>query len=157
MKSLDLIKVAIVLLQSSRGKPSEASLRRATSTAYYAVFHCLATEGADLLIGGLNASRSKHAWVQTYRALEHGYAKSQCENLNVIKKFPKAIEDFANAFVTLQKKRHEADYNPFARFSKSTVRADIDLAEQAIRAFRAESIADRRALCAWVLFRVPRK
>lgn len=157
MKSLDLVEVANAPLQSSKGKPTEASLRRATSTAYYAVFHCLAREGADLLIGGLNASRSKHAWAQTYRALEHGYAKSQCDNLSVIKKFPKAIEDFANAFVTLQKKRHEADYNPLAQFSKSTVQADIALAEQAIRAFKAEKTADRRALCAWVLFKVPRK
>jgi len=77
--------------------------------------------------------------------------------LSVIKKFPKAIEDFANAFVTLQKKRHEADYNPLAQFSKSTVQADIALAEQAIQAFKAEKTADRRALCAWVLFKVPRK
>lgn len=157
MKSLDLVKAANALLQSSKGKPTEAFLRRATSTAYYAVFHCLAREGADLLIGGLNASRSKQAWAQTYRALEHGYAKAQCENMSVIKRFPKAIEDFANAFVTLQKKRHDADYNPLARLSKSTVQADIALAEQAIRAFKSESVADRRALCAWVLFRVPKK
>lgn len=156
MNSLDLIEAAQVSLKPLK-KPSEACLRRATSTAYYALFHCLAREAADLLIGGLGASRSKPAWVQTYRALEHGYAKSQCENTAVIGAFPKAIEDFADAFKRLQKRRHEADYNPTAKFYKSSVQADIVLASQAIVAFKAEKASDRRAFCAWVLFKVPRK
>lgn len=141
----------------SKAKPSQACLRRATSTAYYALFHCLARAGADLLIGSPGANRSRHAWTQTYRALEHGHAKGQCENRSVVGKFPKAIEDFANAFVTLQKKRHSADYNPDARFLKSSVLSDIQLAEDAIMAFKNEKISDRRAFCAWVLFRVPKK
>lgn len=125
MNSLDLLEVARSSLKSSRGKPSQACLRRATSTAYYAMFHCLARTGADLLIGGLNSQRSEPAWSQTYRALEHGFAKSQCKNNEVLRKFPKAIEDFANAFVTLQEKRHNSDYNPLATFSKSTVQARL--------------------------------
>lgn len=157
MKPLDLVEVARASLSSSsRGKPSQACLRRATSTAYYAVFHCLAREGADLLIGGFSANRSKPAWIQTYRALDHTSAEKACGKSNVVSKFPKGIEDFANAFRTLQKKRHSADYDPLVSFSKSGVQADIDLAELAIKTFKTEKLADRRAFCAWVLFRPPR-
>ena len=155
MNSLDLVQVARSSIETGQ-RPSEACLRRATSTAYYALFHCLAKEGADLLIGGTGSTRSKPAWAQTYRALEHGYAKSQCNDKNT-SSFPKAIEDYANAFVTLQGKRHSADYNPLQRFSKSVVVADINLAETAIHAFKSAKTSDRRAFCAWVLFRQPKK
>jgi len=71
----------------------------------------------------------------------------------MMKKFPKGIEDFANAFVTLQDRRHAADYDPFAKFVKSSVEADLILAAQAIQDFKAESQKDRRAFCAYVLFK----
>jgi len=127
------------------------------STAYYALFHCLARDRADLMIGGTGANRSRPAWAQVYRALEHGLARTQCENRDVVAKFPKPIENLAICFVMIQKKRHLADYDPLARFSKSGVQADIKVAERAILSFQAEAPADRRAFCAWVLFRAPRK
>ncbi len=118
------------------------------------MFHCLARDSADLLIGGTNSDRSQPAWKQAYRALEHGYAKQQCRNKGVLRKFPKKIEDFGNTFVTLQEKRHSADYDPVTKLNKSAVSADIDLAEQAITQYRTEKTSDRRAFCAWVLLRV---
>ena len=33
------------------GQPSQEALRRAISTAYYAMFHALATSNADLIVG----------------------------------------------------------------------------------------------------------
>jgi uncharacterized protein (UPF0332 family) len=152
MQPLDLIASANILVQSSKGKPSQVSLRRATSSAYYALFHCLAKSCADLLVGGSNSTRSKQAWRQTYRALEHGFTKSACKD-NLISKFPKQIEDFANSFVTLQEKRHSADYDPFIRLTKSEVVADIKTAEKAIIEFRKASAKDRRAFAAHVLFK----
>ncbi len=68
-------------------------------------------------------------------------------------KFPKAIEDFANAFVVMQAKRHAADYDPGVRLSKSEVAADIAAAREAIIRFLAEPIKDRRAFAAHVLFK----
>lgn len=59
---------------------------------YYALFHFVARECADLMIGASGAARSKPAWVQTYRALEHGYCRAQCENTVVMKKFPKRLK-----------------------------------------------------------------
>lgn len=71
----------------------------------------------------------------------------------MIKKFPKQIEDFANTFVTLQDKRHRADYDPSATFLKSEVTSDIGLAEQAIVDFRSVGAKHRRAFCAYVLLK----
>lgn len=153
MKPLDLIASAIILVTSCKGKPSQVSLRRATSAAYYAMFHCLARNCADLLVGGTNSSRSKHAWRQTYRALEHGFAKNACKDGPTLGQFPKAIEDFANNFVAMQEKRHMADYDPTVKLSKSEVLADINLARQAITEFQKEPVKDRRAFAAHVLFK----
>jgi hypothetical protein len=63
------------------------------------------------------------------------------------------VEDFANTFVSLQSKRHGADYDPSARFKKSEVRQDISTAQQAISDFNKVSVKDRRAFCAFVLFK----
>jgi uncharacterized protein (UPF0332 family) len=142
VKPLDLIASADILLKSCKGKPSQVSLRRATSSAYYAMFHCLARNCADSLVGGTNSGRSKHAWRQTYRALEHGFAKSACKD-GLTSRFPKAIEDFANNFVIMQEKRHLADYDPSIRLTKSEVAADIRAATEAISGFQKEAMPKR--------------
>jgi len=153
VQPLDLIKTSKALLSPGVGRPTAASLRRATSGAYYALFHCLARNCATLLVGSLASGCSKKAWLQAYRSLEHSHAKTQCKNKEVISKFPKNIEDFASIFVTLQQKRHDADYDHFAIFLKLSVSADVILAEQAIKSFNMENISDRRAFCVWVLLK----
>ena len=153
MNPHDLLATAKVLLSSGRGKPTMVSLRRATSSAYCALFHCLARECANLMIGGAGADRSKPAWRQVYRSLEHGYAKSQCKQKDTVKRFIKHIEDFANLFVTMHVKRHNADYDPGMAFTKSEVAEDIAVIEGAIASFRAVSTRDRRVFCAFVLLR----
>jgi hypothetical protein len=71
-------------------------------------------------------------------------------NNKVLKKFPKEIEDFGNMFVQAQIKRHDADYNPAASFTRSEVIIDIDDIEKTIKDFSAAPISDRRAFAAWV-------
>lgn len=117
------------------------------------MFHCLAKSGADLLVGGSGANRSEPAWTQVYRALEHGSTKNACRNQTVLKSFPKAVEDFANAFTSMQEKRHRADYDPSERFYKSAVERDLADVESAITRFQKAPIKDRRAFVAFVLFR----
>jgi hypothetical protein len=129
------------------------NLRRATSSAYDALFHCLARSCADLLVGGAGADRSKHAWKQVYRAVEHGAARKACEDGGVITRFPRPIEDFANAFVLLQSKRHAADYDPSGGFTKSDVTQDVATAAQVIGEFASAPVKDRRAFCTFVLFK----
>ena len=154
MSPFDLLNTAFFLLSEAEGKPSEeAHLRRAVSSAYYALFHWLARECADLLIGDSASDRSEAAWQQVYRALEHGPARTKCKNRKMMRKFPQVVEDFANAFVELQVKRHSADYDPFAKFNNAEVSADIDLAADAITDFMLAPTKDRRAFCAYILFK----
>ena len=112
MKPSDLIETARDLTRAKSGKPRQASLRRATSAIYYALFHCLARTCADMIVGGRGADRSKSAWRQAYRALQHGWAKRRCQNHKIVNDFPVAIQDFAGMFVEMQDKRHRADYDP---------------------------------------------
>ncbi len=130
-----------------------ASLCRAISSTYYAVFHCLAYESANLLIGGSKTLRSDAAWRQVYRSLEHGLAKAKCKNTRIIGQFPAAIIDFADCFVSMQERRHAADYDPFFRVGKSQVRADIAYSRVAIANFIACQAKDKRAFCAYVLLK----
>ena len=150
MRPLDLIASARRLLGKTRRGPSRQSdLKRAISTAYYAMFHALCWNCADCLIGKTQSSRSKHAWRQAYRAVEHGFSKNQCKNKSILEQFPKEIEDFANQFVALQEKRHQADYDPFSRFTRNDVITSIEAAEIGIRKLQAATIKDKRAFAAW--------
>lgn len=152
LKPLDLIASAQTLLEGSN-RPKEASLRRAQSAIYYALFHCLARNCADSVIGQLSLSTSRRAWQQTYRALEHRAAKTACRDNAILSRFPDDVRDFANAFATLQERRHSADYDPFFRVSKSEVEADIELAADVIVRFQNARALDRRAFAAHVLFK----
>jgi len=153
----DLLTTADILITSSSGRPTQASLRRAISSTYYAIFHCLAGECANLLIGGTKKLRSEPAWRQVYRALEHGFAKNKCANQNILNRFPNGIIDFATAFVTMQERRHLADYDPLFDVTKSQVMADIVLTYNAIDKFSMCSAKDRKAFCAYVLLKDVRK
>lgn len=148
----DLLKTANELVNVGNGKPRQANLLRATSTAYYALFHTLSRCCADLLIGGVNSERSKHAWHQVYRALEHTNAKRCCQHKD-IEKFPREIQDFAAMFVTMQEKRHRADYDPIEKNYKSAVMIDLRNVEKVIGDFSKVPAKDRRAFAAYVLLK----
>ena len=84
-----------------RGRPRRADLNRAVSSIYYALFHCLAACGADLLVGRTRGSRSETAWRQTYRALEHGRLRRQCAHTGNIAGFPYEVRKFAFLIVQM--------------------------------------------------------
>jgi uncharacterized protein (UPF0332 family) len=148
----DLIQTATDLA-SKPGKPKQSDLRRAASTTYYALFHCIARCCADLMIGTGGADRSPEAWNQVYRSLDHTAAKKACQNQQKIGLFPTAIQDFANMFTNMQEKRHLADYSPTETFYRSAVKQDILDATDVMRRFKAAPIKDRRAFAAFVLFK----
>ena len=149
MKPLDLMETARGLTRLSPRRPSQANLRRAVSTAYYALFHCLAACAANSLIGRARDA----AWHQTYRALEHGKARSACQDQRALAAFPQDLRDFAALFTALQKSRQQADYALDGRFGKADVRAAIDAVEDAIAAFEQVDARSRRAFVAHVLFK----
>ncbi len=149
MESQDLIKTARRLTKVNRGRPMQASLRRAISTAYYAVFHSLARIAADLIVG---ADRNE-AWHQAHRALEHGSAKNACLNQGAMLKFPLEIQEFAFAFATLQDARQRADYSLEDRYSQVDANTAIKMAHDAIGALKKAGTKDRRRFVAHVLFK----
>ena len=152
MKPADFIATARDLVQvSGRGRPRETNLRRAVSTAYYALFHGLAECCADLLVGGPGANRSQLAWRQTYRALQHGDARQRCERQAIIRRFPTEIQDFAVQFVLMQKERHHADYDPEGVYNKDEVIQNIVESEQCLSRFIKAPAKDRRAFAIYVL------
>ena len=148
MNPHDLIEVARTLAES--GDAPQARLRRAVSTAYYAMFHCLAASAADLFIGTVRSP----AWHRTYRALEHGRARSACRQAKTMPEFPVEVRDFAEAFVVLQIERQEADYAlDTPTYQKSDVRDHIASASLAIVQFEQAAVDAKRGFVAHVLFR----
>jgi uncharacterized protein (UPF0332 family) len=146
-----LIVTARKLAKASPMRPRQADLKRSVSTAYYALFHALAKDAADLLVGG-GPARADRAWVQVYRALEHGFAKNACKEARNLG-FPVQIIDCANEFIDLQEVRHAADYDPEARFSRAEALDWVARAEAAIAKLRMTVRRDRKAFAVQVLFK----
>ena len=97
-------------LAAATPPPSEADLRRAISTAYYAVFHTLAASNAELIAGQPRSSMSAYAWERVYRRLDHGRARNNLRAVLNLLSPPGAF--FVSTFIELQDLRQEADYDP---------------------------------------------
>ena len=158
MNPYDLIRIAEHLasgaIRDGRGRPVQAELRRAVSTAYYAMFHALALCCANMLVGTTRARRSQQAWRQVYRALEHGYARNQCSNRGMLSRFPQQIQDFGELFTVMQRQRQDADYDPDAEFFRSGVQAFIDETKRGVTQLGESDARDQRAFAVYVLFRI---
>lgn len=145
-----LTSAAALCPESNRSKPRQADLRRAVSTAYYAVFHELARTCAYALVGKTKSRRPNKAWVEVYRGLEHGSVKNACKGAQNVA-FPQEIKDFADAFEQLQAARHRADYDPMIRVSKVEALSFIALAADCIQAIASVGAIDKVAFATWVL------
>ena len=151
----DLIATARELAGAVGGlPPRQTNLRRAVSTTYYAMFHCLAENCADMLVGEAGSGRSEPAWQQAYRALQHGTIRARCKNEGMIQRFPAGIREFSKQLVRLQTHRERADYEPAGIFEQLAVVEDIIRAENAIAQFRQAPERDRRAFAVYVLLNI---
>ena len=66
-------------LRQKRLKWVEANLRRAVSTTYYALFHCLAACCADMIVGGSGSNRALQHERQHHRKIsrrDSGFRRS---------------------------------------------------------------------------------
>ncbi|HWU14788.1 MAG TPA: hypothetical protein VN157_12345 [Caulobacter sp.] len=120
------------------GAPNQTSLRRAVSTAYYALFHHLLQSGADALVGKRSRKTARYALI--YRSFDHGRMKQICQAVDrpMLAEREKIalgspsirqeLRDVAGIFVQLQQQRHWADYSPTGKISRSDA---IDLVNQA--------------------------
>ena len=130
--------------------PSEADLRRAISTAYYAVFHTLAASNAELIAGLPQSDMSSYAWERVYRRLDHGRAQNNLRA--VLTHLSPNGGNFARTFINLQELRQDADYDPNTPINLSDTLNMIAQAETAIRDFALLSEEERRFIAAQSLF-----
>lgn len=103
----DLLDIAETLAKLDGGRPRQACLRRAVSSAYYALFHALAGLCAGQLVGW---TKPWEVFTPIYRSLDHsrakhvfnGWGRRQSSDINLI----------GQTFIKLQEERHRADYHP---------------------------------------------
>ncbi|MDE2646208.1 MAG: hypothetical protein OXI05_10300 [Bacteroidota bacterium] len=144
MTPTHFIRTARKLARGRGGKPQQVDLRRAVSTAYYALFHCAAKAYADALIGTAR-TRNNLAWKQAYRSLVHAQVARCCNRKEIMEQFSPEIQEFAHVFSLLQSKRYDADYDPSETFHRSEVLKDIKDAENAITNFKEAKLYERKA------------
>lgn len=130
--------------------PSEADLRRAISTAYYAVFHTLAASNAELIAGQPQSNVSAYAWERVYRRLDHGRTRNNLRA--VLNLLSPGGENFASTFIELHDLRQEADYDPNFTITYLNTVNTIARAETAIRDFAQLTQEERRLLAAQSMF-----
>lgn len=106
----DLVEVAYLLVSQRQSAPNQALLRRAASTAYYAIFHALAARCASTLVAYSGSDWDTYTLV--YRALEHHSSRRLFEGRDVASSYGPDIATLASAFVNLQQARIQADYLP---------------------------------------------
>ena len=147
-----LLQMATDLAEANTGRPRRADLCRAVSTAYYAMFHCLARTCADSLAGRSRSVGNRPMWRRVYRALEHRQAKARCTNMPA--SFPQGVREFGQAFSVMQSRRHLSDYDPDYLVRKSNVIAAIHDARTAIDRFLETPASVRRDFAIHVLMKV---
>ena len=96
-------------LCQKKSRPRNTDLKRATSTVYYALFHALAEQFADTLVGV--KYRQTPAWVRVYRSLDHGKARQEFKRIFALEQRG-VVAQVAWTFIELQELRHFADYDP---------------------------------------------
>ena len=151
MTSRELIGTARRLARGSVGRPRQSDLKRAVSTAYYALFHALARDCADRF-AGTGPNRPDKAWRHTYRSLNHGDARSACKQLRTLG-FPSDLIRVGDVFQALQVLRHSADYDPTHRVSRADALAAIAQAEDGVAKLKATTPKDRVALAIQLLLK----
>lgn len=137
--------------QRQQGRPRQAMLKRAISTAYYAMFHALCNSNANLVAGQSMNTPTREAWTRTYRSLDHGPARQRMSQGTGT--MESAVQRFAIVFAQLQQQRRLADYDPHSRYSRNQVLTLIGAAEVATEDFLSTVPAMRRPLATLVLLR----
>ena len=153
----DLQVQANMLAKIDKTRPKQINLRRASSAAYYAMFHELCQLIADEFVG--KNSSTERAWLQAYRALNHGEARSRCKSIREAEdkgmNFPSGVVAFADKFTLLQATRHEADYNPQGNYQREDIIGFVEMADKVRRDLRRVAPKHRKAFAVFLL--LPRR
>jgi hypothetical protein len=142
----DLRKQASRLARQDPHRPSQASLRRAVSAVYYALFHLLVDEATRLMLGSSRARRRlRHAIARGFQHREMAEACRSFGGGNLPPgiagtvdplPIPPDLGEVARVFRVLQDQRHLADYDLAFRFPRSTVFSLLQQVDGAFEAWR---------------------
>lgn len=125
-------------LANWESEPTQAALRRAVSTAYYALFHLLIDEA----VGNWNVARQRSILARTF---DHGKMKKVCEEH--LQQFSSAgkppdgapLAQVAQHFGMLQDKRLTADYDNSFSWDRTNAMGQVNFARAAFESWRAVS------------------
>ena len=148
--------------QADAERPRPIWLRRAVSSAYYALFHAISTQAADhLLPEAAHEDRLRLA-----RSFGHRPLKEVCEWISGRRGRPPQhakplvwslgaapVADVAATFCDLQEARHRADYDHLALFPEDDLLEYVGDAEAAIWDLATEPASQRQAFFALVSLR----
>ena len=142
------------LNQAAHGTPvSREVFHRAVSTAYYALFHALARNNADNVIGAPTNPAMALDWIGAYRRMRHGYAAAQLQQH--ILTLDRKGREFSEDFINLKFAREMADYNPSAIFNLTSASHWLNRAIAALQNLDAMSPTDKRTITNIVLYGHP--
>jgi hypothetical protein len=151
-----------LIAPGSPGQPRQVDLRRAISTAYYAVFHATLIAAADRYVGANR--RATGQYFLAYRSVDHKDLREVCSRVSSLSgrlsqyfpanSFDADVKAFARALLELQAKRIDADYNVAIREKKSDALLAVGTARDALRRLQAASSSAREAFLGLLLFKV---
>jgi uncharacterized protein (UPF0332 family) len=121
---------------------TEADLRRAISDMYYAAFHRVCEALVETIGSDPNNAASVETYKTIYRLPDHGPLEKRCKEA-LSHAFAQEIKTFAQCIITLKNKRHDADYDPLAKFAISEVENDLRLARAALTGFENAAPLER--------------
>lgn len=141
MNPLHLLEQAEQLALSGTGRPRQSDLRRAVSTAYYALFHLLTQAGAALVhrSAALRLLLARHYEHRDMKNASRGFADARLTAPleRIVGDIPDELSAVAKTFVELQEARHLADYDTSGEgsFSRPDVREILARTRQAFQAW----------------------
>lgn len=144
---VDLLEQARNLARHDPNRPKQANLRRAVSSAYYALFHFIGEETVKLFVGTAHQDRTRRDLAR--RAIAHTRLKDVCYEFQ--KATPRKLLQpywgsagvandsdlgiICENLIGLQEFRHLADYDFSTSVSKSKALDACDKAEEAMEAW----------------------
>jgi len=136
----ELLEQSERLLAQGQATSHQADLRRAVSSAYYALFHFAIQECCDSLLGP--AQKGQPLWIILSRAFVHEDMRETSKTFASTKlpeymgqhfrEIPAELKRFAGTFSNLQEQRHTADHDLSISFNSGFVEPLVKGAREVI-------------------------
>jgi hypothetical protein len=141
-----LLEQARHLATREQRRPRQVNLRRAVSSAYYGLFHLLAQDATR----SFAPKSDPRLRLLLPRVFVHEEMASACRTFATRGQLPAVLQQIypslvipvrlaaiAQAFIDLQKARHDADYATHREWTRTMALTEVERAEQAFRDWEA--------------------